>query len=115
MDPVTRVRLDGARALGLREAERALDERAVDALFVAPGNAGTASIAEQHDVDVTSGPAVVALALDRMAEFRLRRPNPLAGAGEELLACYAGLEADFFEFLRDALAFARSVVRQRGG
>ena len=59
--------------------------------------------------------AVVALALDRMAEFRLRRPNPLAGAGEELLACYAGLEADFFEFLRDALAFARSVVRQRGG
>ena len=59
--------------------------------------------------------AVVALALDRMAELRLRRPNPLAGAGEELLACYAGLEADFFEFLRDALAFARSVVRQRGG
>ena len=59
--------------------------------------------------------AVVALALDRMAEFRLRRPNPLAGAGEELLACYAGLEADFFDFLPDALAFARSVVRQRGG
>jgi hypothetical protein len=44
-----------------------------------------------------------------MAEFRLRRPNPLAGAGEELLAAYAGLEADFFEFLPDALAFARSV------
>ena len=59
--------------------------------------------------------AVVALALDRMAEFRLRRPNPLAGAGEELQAGYAGLEADFFEFLPDALAFARSVVRQRGG
>ena len=59
--------------------------------------------------------AAVALALDRMAETRLRRPNPLAGAGEELLACQAGLEADFFEFLPDALAFARSVVRQRGG
>lgn len=59
--------------------------------------------------------AVVALALDRMAELRLRRPNPLAGAGEELLAAYAGLEADFFEFLPDARAFALSVVRQRGG
>ena len=59
--------------------------------------------------------AVVALALDRMAEFRLRRPNPLAGAGEELLAGYAGLEADFFEFLPDARAFAGSVIRARGG
>lgn len=59
--------------------------------------------------------AVVALALDRMAEFRLRRPNPLAGAGEELLATYAGLEADFLDFLPDARAFALSVVRQRGG
>lgn len=51
--------------------------------------------------------AVVALALDRMAEFRLRRPNPLA--------TYAGLEADFLDFLPDARAFALSVVRQRGG
>src|SRR5882757_2058915 len=34
----------------------------VEALAVAPGNAGTSSIAEQHDVDVTSGEAVVALA-----------------------------------------------------
>lgn len=59
--------------------------------------------------------AVVALALDRMAEFRLRRPNPLAGAGDELLAGYAGLEADFFEFLPDALAFASSLIRARSG
>ena len=57
--------------------------------------------------------AVVALALDRMAEFRLRRPNPLAGAGDELLAAYAGLEADFFEFLPDALAFARGLAQAR--
>lgn len=57
--------------------------------------------------------AAVALALDRMAEFRLRRPNPLAGAGDELLADYAGLEADFFEFLPDALAFARGVTGAR--
>lgn len=51
----------------------------------------------------------VALALDRMAEHRLRRPNPLAGAGEELLRDYAGFEADFLEFLPDALRFAESV------
>jgi len=34
----------------------------VEALAVAPGNAGTALIAEQHHVDATSGEAVVALA-----------------------------------------------------
>ncbi|GLD00126.1 phosphoribosylamine--glycine ligase [Mycobacterium kiyosense] len=31
-------------------------------LSVAPGNAGTARLAEQHDVDITSGAAVIALA-----------------------------------------------------
>jgi acyl carrier protein phosphodiesterase len=55
----------------------------------------------------------VTLALDRMAEFRLRRPNALAGSGRELLHDYAGFEADFFEFLPDALAFAESVRRSR--
>jgi phosphoribosylamine--glycine ligase len=34
----------------------------VDYLAVAPGNAGTAAVAEQYDVDATSGDAVVALA-----------------------------------------------------
>ncbi|MCX2712287.1 phosphoribosylamine--glycine ligase [Mycolicibacterium sp. J2] len=34
----------------------------VDYLAVAPGNAGTAAVAEQYDVDATSGEAVVALA-----------------------------------------------------
>ena len=58
--------------------------------------------------------ARVAEALDRMAEFRLRRPNPLAGSGEELLRDYAGFEADFTEFLPDAAAFAESVRRARG-
>ncbi len=53
-------------------------------------------------------------ALDRMAEFRLRRPNPLAGSGEELLRDYAGFEADFAEFLPDAAVFAESVRRARG-
>jgi acyl carrier protein phosphodiesterase len=56
----------------------------------------------------------IALALDRMAEFRLRRPNPLAGSGEELVAEYAGYEADCFEFLTDAWAHAASVRQGRG-
>ncbi|BDB45152.1 MULTISPECIES: phosphoribosylamine--glycine ligase [Mycobacterium] len=34
----------------------------VTGLSVAPGNAGTARLAEQHDVDITSGAAVIALA-----------------------------------------------------
>ena len=34
----------------------------VDNLSVAPGNAGTAAVADQYDVDVTAGEAVVALA-----------------------------------------------------
>lgn len=34
----------------------------VEQLAVAPGNAGTAAIADQYDVDISSGPAVVALA-----------------------------------------------------
>lgn len=55
----------------------------------------------------------VALALDRMAQYRLRQPNPLAGAGEELQQEYAGLETDFLAFLPDALAFAEQVRRAR--
>jgi len=34
----------------------------VEGLAVAPGNAGTAAVADQYDVDITSGEAVVALA-----------------------------------------------------
>lgn len=58
-------------------------------------------------------PDNVALALDRMAAFRLRRPNTLAGSGQELLQAYPGFEADFFDFLPDALAFAESVRGSR--
>ena len=45
-----------ALLLGLRRDPQ------VDFLAVAPGNAGTAAVAEQHDVDVTSAEAVTALA-----------------------------------------------------
>ncbi|AOY01967.1 ACP phosphodiesterase [Jeongeupia sp. USM3] len=55
----------------------------------------------------------VALALDRMAAYRIRRDNPLAGAAGELLDHYAGFEADFLAFMPDALAYARQVRLSR--
>lgn len=48
----------------------------------------------------------VALAIDRMSRHRMRSPNPLLGAGEELQRHYAGLEADFLDFLPRAMRFA---------
>ncbi|WP_255987499.1 acyl carrier protein phosphodiesterase [Chitinolyticbacter albus] len=56
-------------------------------------------------------PANVGYALDRMAQ-RLRQPNSLAGAGEELLRDYAGFAADFALFLPDARAFAEAWRRR---
>ena len=50
----------GAREHALLLALRRDPE--VDGLAVAPGNAGTAAVADQYDVDITSGEAVVALA-----------------------------------------------------
>jgi len=50
----------GAREHALLLALR--DDPEVEALAIAPGNAGTGLIAEQHDVDITSGDAVVRLA-----------------------------------------------------
>lgn len=58
--------------------------------------------------------ANVAEALDRMSIHRMRQPNPLGGAGAELLAHYAGFERDFLAFLPDALAFAAEVRATRG-
>lgn len=45
-------------------------------------------------------------AIDRMAEHRVRRENPLAGGIEELVAAEAGFEADFLAFFPDAQRFA---------
>ena len=42
----------------------------VEAVAIAPGNAGTAAIADQHDVDITSGDDVVALARQTLADLR---------------------------------------------
>jgi len=52
-----------------------------------------------------ASPANIARALEGIGT-RLRRANRLAGAGEELLADYAGFEADFRAFLPEARAFA---------
>lgn len=50
-------------------------------------------------------PDAIATALDRMS-LRLRRANPLVGAGAELQREREGFEADFFEFIVDAQTFA---------
>ena len=47
----------------------------VTGLIVAPGNAGTARIAERHDVDITSGAEVVALARDVRADMVVIGPE----------------------------------------
>jgi len=47
----------------------------VTGLAVAPGNAGTARLAEQHDVDVTSGEEVVALAREVRADMVVIGPE----------------------------------------
>ncbi|MGH3676933.1 MAG: phosphoribosylamine--glycine ligase, partial [Mycobacterium sp.] len=50
----------GAREHALLQALR--NDAEVESLAIAPGNAGTAVIADQHDVDITSGEAVAKLA-----------------------------------------------------
>jgi len=47
----------------------------VTGLAIAPGNAGTARVAEQHDVDITSGEDVVALARDVRADMVVIGPE----------------------------------------
>src|SRR6201997_5285207 len=63
----------GAREHALVVALRRDPE--VDGLITAPGNAGTAAVAEQHAVDVTSGAAVAKLALDTAADLVVIGPE----------------------------------------
>ncbi len=53
-----------------------------------------------------------ALALDRIG-VRLSRENLLRGSGADLVADYAGFEADFFAFIGDAQRFAQRWRRER--
>jgi acyl carrier protein phosphodiesterase len=52
-------------------------------------------------------------ALDRMS-LRLKRENRLAGAGAELEANYAALEADFRAFFPDLVRFVQAQQRPQG-
>lgn len=90
----------------------------VEALAIAPGNAGTAALADQYDVDATSGEAVVALARKFEADLVVIGPEvPLVlGVADALRA--AGIAA--FGPSKDAAriegskAFAKDVMTVAG-
>ncbi|MCF6387524.1 phosphoribosylamine--glycine ligase [Mycobacterium sp. MBM] len=90
----------------------------VDQLAVAPGNAGTAAIAEQYDVDVSSGPAVVALAQRLKSDLVVVGPEvPLVlGVADALraagIACF-GPSKDAAR-IEGSKAFAKDVMAAAG-
>ncbi|HTY33094.1 phosphoribosylamine--glycine ligase [Mycobacterium sp.] len=90
----------------------------VTGLAVAPGNAGTARLAEQHDVDVTSGDEVVALARELRADMVVIGPEvPLVlGVADAVRAagivCFGpGKDAARIE---GSKAFAKEVMAAAG-
>lgn len=90
----------------------------VDALSVAPGNAGTAAVADQYDVDVTSGEAVTALARRIGADLVVIGPEvPLVlGVADALraagIACF-GPSKDAAR-IEGSKAFAKDVMIAAG-
>ena len=90
----------------------------VDRLVIAPGNAGTAAIAEQRDVDITSGPAVTALARDVEADLVVIGPEvPLVlGVADAVraagIACF-GPSQDAAR-IEGSKAFAKDVMAAAG-
>lgn len=93
------------------------DDR-VEYIAIAPGNAGTAAIAEQYDVDITSTAAVVGLATDISADLVVIGPEvPLVlGVADAVrsagIACFGpSQEAARIEgsktFAKDVMAAAR--------
>lgn len=106
----------GAREHALLLALRRDPE--VEALAIAPGNAGTAAIAQQHDVDITSGEAVAKLAQQIGADLVVIGPEvPLVlGVADAVRA--AGIAC--FGPTRDAAriegskAFAKDVMAAAG-
>ena len=106
-----------ALLLGLRKDPQ------VNFLAVAPGNAGTSAVAEQHDVDVTSADAVTALARQLTADLVIIGPEvPLVlGVADAVraagIACFGpSKDAARIEgskaFAKDVMAAAR--VRTAG-
>ena len=106
----------GAREHALLLALRRDPE--VDALAVAPGNAGTASIAEQYEVDVTSGDDVVKLAKRFEADLVVVGPEvPLVlGVADAVraagIACF-GPSKDASR-IEGAKSFAKDVMDAAG-
>jgi phosphoribosylamine--glycine ligase len=90
----------------------------VDSLSVAPGNAGTAAIADQHDVDVSSSDAVVALAKKVGADLVVIGPEvPLVlGVADAVraagIACF-GPSRDAAR-IEGSKAFAKDVMAAAG-
>ena len=106
----------GAREHALLLALRRDPE--VDALAVAPGNAGSASIAEQYDVDITSGDEVVKLAKRFAADLVVVGPEvPLVlGVADAVraagIACF-GPSRDAAR-IEGAKSFAKDVMDAAG-
>ncbi|OBG33513.1 phosphoribosylamine--glycine ligase [Mycobacterium alsense] len=106
----------GAREHALLLALRR-DPQVTD-LAVAPGNAGTARLAEQHDVDITSGDDVVALARGVRADLVVIGPEvPLVlGVADAVraagIACF-GPSKDAAR-IEGSKAFAKEVMAAAG-
>jgi phosphoribosylamine---glycine ligase len=90
----------------------------VDGLAVAPGNAGTATVAEQYDVDITSGDEVIALARKIAADLVIIGPEvPLVlGVADAVraagIACF-GPSKDAAR-IEGSKAFAKDVMDAAG-
>lgn len=90
----------------------------VEALAVAPGNAGTAAIADQYEVDITSGEAITALAQRIEADLVVIGPEvPLVlGVADALraagIACF-GPSRDAAR-IEGSKAFAKDVMAAAG-
>ena len=90
----------------------------VTGLAIAPGNAGTARLAEQHDVDITSGDDVVALARRVRADLVVIGPEvPLVlGVADVVrdagIACFGPSKAA--AQIEGSKAFAKDVMGVAG-
>jgi phosphoribosylamine---glycine ligase len=106
----------GAREHALLMALRR--DPGVDGLIAAPGNAGTAGVAEQHPVDVTSGEAVAKLAADVAADLVVIGPEvPLVlGVADAVraagIACFGPTAAA--ARIEGSKAFAKDVMAAVG-
>jgi phosphoribosylamine---glycine ligase len=106
----------GAREHALLLALR--NDPQVEALAIAPGNAGTASIADQHDVDITSGEELVALARQVRADLVVIGPEvPLVlGVADAVrdagIACFGPSKAA--ARIEGSKAFAKDVMEAAG-